>query len=156
MVRVGSGLLRDEDWRPLDGEICRVTAFTPLAGRVEGAEVKSFTRGLPYASIEIESPALAEPTTGFITHKLDFQHLSEAFNVRGVADDEEVIVVWNKSNLKRVARWFSRAMPGLVVWVCPKHAYELMTNPSFRPELDGLERHRAASPIVTWKPEVLR
>jgi hypothetical protein len=42
------------------------------------------------------------------------------------------------------------------VWVCPINAYELMTNPSFRPELDGLERHRAASPIVTWKPEVLR
>lgn len=88
-----NGLLRDEDWRPLDGEICRVKAFTPLAGRVEGTEVKSFTRGLPYASIEIESPALAEPTTGFITHKLDFQHLWQAFNVRGVADDEEVIVI---------------------------------------------------------------
>lgn len=147
-----SGLRRDEDWRPLDGEVCRVKAFTPLAGRVEGTEVKS----LPYASIEIESPALAEPTTGFITHKLDFQHLWQAFNVRGVADDEEVIVIWSKSNLKRVSRWFSRAMPGLVVWVCPKHAYELMTNPSFRPELNGLERHRAASPIVRWEPEVLR
>jgi hypothetical protein len=149
---VESGLRRDEDWRPLDGEVCRVKAFTPLAGRVEGTEVKS----LPYASIEIESPALAEPTTGFITHKLDFQHLWQAFNVRGVADDEEVIVIWSKSNLKRVSRWFSRAMPGLVVWVCPKHAYELMTNPSFRPELNGLERHRAASPIVRWEPEVLR
>jgi hypothetical protein len=52
------GLLRDEHWRPLDGEICRATAFTPIAGRVEGTKVKSSTLRLPYASIEIESPAL--------------------------------------------------------------------------------------------------
>lgn len=72
---VEHGLLRDEDWRPLDGEICRVIAFRPMAGRVEGTEVKSSTRSLPYAAIEIESPALNEPTTGFIIHKLDFRHL---------------------------------------------------------------------------------
>lgn len=150
------GLLRDEDWRPLDGEICRVRAFTPLAGRVDGTQVKSFTRRLPYASIEIESPALAEPTTGFITNKLDFQHLWQAFNVRGVGDDEEVIVVWNKSNLKHVARWLSRGMPGLIVWICPKQAYEVMTDPSFRPELAGMERHRAVSPIKRWEPGVMQ
>jgi hypothetical protein len=66
---------------------------------------------VPYAAIEIESPALAEATTGFITHKLDFQHLWQAFNVRGVADDEEVIVIWNRSALKGIARWRSRNMP---------------------------------------------
>jgi hypothetical protein len=77
------------------------------------------------------------------------------FNVRGVAGDEEVIVIWNKSNLKRRARWFSRAMPGLVVWLCPKHAYELMTDRSFRPDLTGLDRHLACNPIVEWKPEIM-
>lgn len=149
-------LLQDEDWRPLDGETCRVIEFRPLAGSVEGTEVKSFDRGVPYAAIEIESPALAEPTTGFITHKLDFQHLWQAFNVRGVADDEEVIVIWNKSNLKRPARWFSRTMPGLVVWVCPKNAYELGNNPNLRPELKGQEWFDAVSPVVEWKPDVMR
>ena len=112
-------------------------------------------QGLPYASIEIESPALAKPTTGYITNKLDFQHLWQAFNVRGVGDDEEVIVVWNKSNLKRVGRWLSRGMPGPIVWICPRQAYELMTDPSFRPGLDGMDRHRATSPIVRWEPEVM-
>ena len=63
-----TGLLRDSDWAPLDGEVCRVTTLTPLG----------FTKGLPYASVELESPLLAEPTTGFVTHKLDFEHLSEA------------------------------------------------------------------------------
>jgi len=153
---VETGLLRDRDWEPLDGEICRVIKFTPLAGRIEGTEVKSFTRGLPYASIELESPALAEPTTGFITHKLDFEHLWEVFNVRGVGDDEEVIVIWNKSNLKRAAKLLPRStMPGLVVWICPRNAYEVMNDETFRPELDGLARHKAARPIVEWKPDVL-
>jgi hypothetical protein len=146
-------LLRDEDWRPLDGETCRVIEFTPLAGRVEGTEVKSFKRRLPYATIEIESPALAQPTTGYITHKLDFQHLWEAFNVRGVADDEEVIVFWRKSNLRGIARWFSRTMPGLIVWICPKGAFEVATGSSA--ELSGEDWFRATSPIARWEPDVL-
>jgi hypothetical protein len=148
------GLLRDEDWRPLDGEICRVIEFRPMAGRVEGTEVKSSSRSLPYAAIEIESPILDEPTTGFITHKLDFRHLWEVFNVRGVSGDEEVLVIWNKSNLRRGMRWSARSMPGLVVWVCRKPAYELISDPTFRPELDGFARHDASNPIVEYKPEV--
>lgn len=147
-------MLRDEDWRPLDGEICRVIAFRPMVGRVEGDKVKSSSRSLPYAAIEIESAALEEPTTGFITHKLDFRHLWEAFNVRGVSADEEVLVIWNKSHLQRGTRWFARNMPGLVVWICRKPAYELINDPTFRPELSALERHRASRPVTEYKPEV--
>lgn len=40
------------------------------------------------------------PTIGYITNQLDFQHVSEAFEARGTADDKEVIVVWSKSNLQ--------------------------------------------------------
>ena len=149
-----NGLLRDEDWRPLDGEVCRVLEFRPMAGRVEGTQVKSSSRSLPYVAIEIESSALDEPATRFITNKLDFHHLWEAFNVRGVADDEEVLVIWNKSNLRRGSRWLARTMPGLVVWICRKPAYELISDPTFRPELSGLERHHAYSPITEYKPEV--
>jgi hypothetical protein len=138
--------------RPLDGEICRVIEFTPLAA-VEGTEVKSLGRGVPYAAIEIESPVLAEPTTGYVTHKLDFHHLWQAFNVRGVADDEEVIVFWRKSALKGIARWLSRNMPGLIVWVCRKGAYEVATGSG--PELSGEGWFEAISPIVKWEPDVL-
>jgi hypothetical protein len=151
---VEHGLLRDEDWRPLDGQICRVIAFTPLAGRVEGGEVKSSSWSLPYAAIRIESTALDQPTTGYITNKLDFRHLWEAFNVRGVSEDEEVLVIWNKSNLRRGTRWLARNMPGLVVWVCRESAYELINDPTFRPELSGLERHRAYSAVTEYKPDV--
>jgi hypothetical protein len=110
----------------------------------------------PYATIELESRLLTEPVRGFITHKLDFLHLWQAFEVRGVADDEEVIVIWNKSELKAGFRWFSRAMPGLRVWLCRQHSYELMNDPSFRPELSALERFKAAEVIEKWEPEALR
>jgi hypothetical protein len=152
---VETALIRDSDWELLEGEPCRVLEFTPLAGRMEGTKVKSSTMGA-YASIELESPVLAEPTTGFITHKLDFQHLWDAFDVRGVGDDEEVIVFWNKSNLKRAVKLLPRSMmPGLVVWVCPRNAYELMTDETFRPELHGVARYHAEKPIVEWKPDVM-
>ena len=150
------GLRRDEDWRPLDGYACRVIQFTALAGRVEGGEVKSFSKSDPYASIEIESSQLAEPTTGFVTHKDDFRNLWYVFNVRGVADDEEVIVFWRKSALKGAARSMSRTMPGLQICVYPKHAYELMADPNFPPELDPMERIEGqVPPIEMWVPEVL-
>jgi hypothetical protein len=45
-----TGLLGDSDWEPLDGELCRVIEFTPLAGRMEGRKVKSSSKGLPYGS----------------------------------------------------------------------------------------------------------
>jgi hypothetical protein len=148
-------LVRDEDWRPLDGEMCRVHSFTSLAGVVEGTEVKSSTRRLPYASIEIESRLLSELVTGYITHKLDFQHLWEAFNDRGIADDEEVIVIWNKSSLRGISRWTSRAMPGLLVWICRKGAYEIATDPRPSAGLEPSAWFEAVSPIVKWEPEVL-
>jgi hypothetical protein len=47
-------LLRDEDWRPLDGEMCRVIEFRPLSGSVEDGEVKSWSKDLPYAAIDID------------------------------------------------------------------------------------------------------
>jgi hypothetical protein len=146
-----SGLLRDEDWQPLEGWPCRVTAFRPFPDAEDDWR-------LPYAAIEIESSALAEPTIGYITHQLDFQHVSEAFEARGTADDKEVIVVWSKSDLHPAAGPGSRGMPGLTVCLCPKHSYELGIDRNFRPELEGEERRRAMAPIVRWErePEELR
>jgi hypothetical protein len=149
-----TGLLTDSDWSPLDGEPCRVTTFRAMGARMEGTNVRAVPN-LPYASIQIESPKLVEATTAFIAHKLDFQHLWQAFNVRGVDDDEEVIVAWNKKGLKRPYRWLSAVMPRLrLVWVCPKDAYDLIIDPTFKPELQGLERHKAMEQLAKWEPDV--
>ena len=66
----------------------------------------------------------------------------DAFNERGVGDEEEVIVSWIKSNLKGSARLVSRFMPRLVVSICPKEAFELMMDQDFRSSRSGRTRLR--------------
>jgi hypothetical protein len=142
---VETGLLRDSDWAPLDGEVCRVTTLTPLG----------FTKGMPYASVALDSTLLAEPTTGFVTHKLDFEHLSEAFSRRESEPNTEVLICWTKRHLRRSAKLVARFMPRMWVMLCAENAYELITDQTYKPELDGLERFRAQEPIAQWKPDVM-
>lgn len=47
------------------------------------------------------------------------------------------------------------SMPGFVVWVCPRNAYELIADQTFRPELDGMARWRAMAPIIERRPKIL-
>jgi hypothetical protein len=99
---------------------------------------------------------LPQEATGFIAHRDDFLNLWRAFEERGIGEDEEAIVHWiKKSQLRSLARLMSKTMPGLSVWVCPKHAYEVMIDDDFRPELTGSERWDARSPLAKWTPEVL-
>jgi hypothetical protein len=142
---IATGLLRDSEWAPLDGEICRVRTLTPMGWK----------KGVPYASVELESPVLAEPTTGFVTHKLDFEHLSEAFSRRESEPNTEILIIWTKRFLKRGAKLASRFMPRMWVMLCRENAYELWTDQSYEPELQGLERYLAQKPIAEWKPDVM-
>ena len=141
-----TGLLRDSDWAPLDGEVCRVTTLTDLG----------FTKGMPYASIELESPLLTEPTTGFVTHRLDFEHLLEAFSHRESEPNTEVLIVWTKRFLKRRAKLLARMMPRMWVMLCRENTYELMTDQTYEPQLRGTERARAQESIAEWKPDVMQ
>jgi hypothetical protein len=134
---VETGLLRDGDWAPLDGQVCRVTSLTPLG----------FTKRMPYASIALESPLLPKPTTGFVTHKLDFEHLSEAFRLKENEPDAEVLIIWTKQFLKRSARLLSRAMPHMWVMLCRMNQDEL---------LDSLEQAALQNSIAEWKPDVMQ
>jgi hypothetical protein len=81
--------------------------------------------------------------------------LWSAFNQRGVRDDEEVIVFWAKSHLKMEARLLAPTMPRLLVWICPREAFELMTDLNFKPELTGVARFEAKRPRAKWTPEVM-
>jgi hypothetical protein len=145
----------DRDWSVIDAEPCRVKAFTPWA-RVEKGQVVAFGgMTAPYASIEIECDQLPDGATGFITHQIDFLHLWSAFNERGVAEDEEVIVFWTKKKLRTSARLFSTFMPKLWVLIFPKGAFDLMNDPNSMPELTDAEYRRLQSPLVDWKPDVM-
>jgi hypothetical protein len=137
-----TGLLRDRDWAPLDGELCRVTSLVTLG----------FSRRMPYGSVEVESPRLTEPVTGFVCHKLDFANLSEAFSRRDQEPNTEVLISWTKRHHMWWAKPFGSFMPRMWVMLCRENAYELITDRTYKPELDGLERVRAQDPIASWKP----
>lgn len=140
-----TGLLRDSDWAPLDGEVCRATSLVHLG----------IAKGMPYGSIELESPKLSEPTTGFVTHKLDFEHLVAAFSQRDVEPNTEILILWTKQHYKGGAKLVSRFMPRMWVMLCPENAYELWTDRMFKPELQGMERFHAQAAIAEWKPDVM-
>ncbi len=142
---VENGLLRDSDWAPLDGWFCRVTTLRPFPT----------SKGYPYASVQVEAPPLTEPVTGFVTHKLDFEHLSEAFSRSEIEPDTEVQIVWTKKRYKRGVKLFARIMPRMEVRLCRKNAYELMYDETYEPELRGAERVRAHLPIAEWIPDVM-
>ena len=148
-------MLKDREWNEIDSEACRVINFTPLAA-IENGEVKAFDKTTPYASVLLECKKIPTRIEGFITHKIDFIHLWVALKERVLAENEEVIVIWSKKHLKTSAKLFSAVMPKLWVMICPKGAFELMTDPNSKPELNGEARWNATKPIIDWKPEVMK
>jgi len=112
-------------------------------------------RTTPYATVTMECKKLGKNIRGYITHKVDFRHLWAAFRDREVKENEEVIIIWTKKHYKRGVL-FSAFMPRLCVWVCPKGAFELLTDSDYKPELTGEARWNAMKPIIEWKPEVMK
>ena len=150
-------LSKDGDWAVVDGRICEVSRFIPFA-KVEDGKVSSTDRTMPYALITLDcrerGVELPAETVGAISHKLDFKRLWAAFVARGVGDDEKVIILWSKRNLKATARLFSPFMPRLAVTIFKTEAYELLTDSSYRPELRGEARFLAELPTHHWQPKV--
>jgi len=147
-------MLKDSDWSVLDGDACRVIGFTPMA-EIRNGKVHAISKSMPYAAVTFECTRIPDVVEGFICHKLDFKHLWAALRERPLGENEEALFFWNKSHLKSYAKLFSRIMPRLCVMVCPKGAFELMTDKMHRPELGGEARWEATRPIVQWKPEVM-
>jgi hypothetical protein len=90
-----------------------------------------------------------------VGHKLDFEHLSEAFSRRDEEPNTEVLIFWTKRHFTWWAKLFAPFMPRMWVMLCPENAYELITDQTYKPELEGLERARAQEPIAQWKPDVM-
>lgn len=149
--------LKDSDWKVVDGDVCRVVDFIPN-GTVCDGRVEIFSKSIPYASVLLRSIKFpGKGIKGFITHKLDFVHLWKAFKERGVKHDEEVLVAWGGGRYRnRFYKLLSFMLPKLWVMVCPKNAFEVITDKSYRPELTGEARAIAGSPIIDWKPEVMK
>ena len=147
-------MLKDRDWSPIESEACRVTEFTPMAV-IQNGKVRTLGKAMPYASVAFKCKKIPHNIEGFVCHKLDFVQLWAAFRERPLGENEEVIIFWTKKHFKGYAKIFSRFMPRLWVMVCPKGAFELLTDNKFKPELSGEARWKATRPIVQWKPEVM-
>ncbi|NCN83546.1 MAG: hypothetical protein GW808_07295 [Sphingomonadales bacterium] len=150
-----SNLITESDWAAIDGEICQITKFTPLA-KIIGGKIIDKSLSKPYALVTLQCPRLPRDTVGGITHKLDFMHLWAVCVEGQLTTAEEVHIAWTKSSLKMPAKLFSRFMPGLAVMICKAGAYELITDPQCQPDLTGEARFKAQMPITQIIPDVLK
>jgi hypothetical protein len=57
-----------------------------------------------------------------VTHKLDLQHLSEAFSRMESESNTEALIFWTKQHLKRSAKLFARMMPRMWVMLCRENS----------------------------------
>ncbi|MBS0478002.1 MAG: hypothetical protein JSR79_01725 [Proteobacteria bacterium] len=143
----------DRDWASVDGDICRVVKFSPLA-TISADRIEGQGWNKPYAFVTIESRRFASGAIGVIAHKLDFRHLWMAFYDYGLTDAEEVNIAWTKSTLRGPWKFLSGFAPGLAVMICKAGAYELITDRNCRPDLTGRARWEAEKPIIDLTPEV--
>ena len=119
-------MLKDIDWQVIEGDACRIMGFTPMAEIIKG-RVRTLHRTTPYGGVKFECTKMPQPVEGFICHKLDFKNLSEAMEAKSLRENTEVLMFWNKKQLKGYAKMFSGIMPRFCFMLCPKGAYELIT-----------------------------
>lgn len=148
-------LRKDSEWGKIDSEPCRVRDFVPLA-LVNNGVVSAPNSTDPYAYVILECKKIQGNIKGYVTHKIDFLHLWRAFEAKGTSENEEVIIFWSKKQLKTIPRLFSVFMPKLWVIVCRKGAFEIMSDPKWKPELTIELRKNAVWPIYEWRPRVLK
>ncbi|MEX1128634.1 MAG: hypothetical protein WEB50_08730 [Vicinamibacterales bacterium] len=174
-------LLKDREWASIDGQLCLVRQFVPMA-KMENGQVTAISATMPYASVTLSTEDGRE-LKGFIGHKTDFAMMWVAFNERTevagtrldvrsdidssddlclehLGENEEVWLIWTRKSYRTGAGFFKSFLPRLIVMVSRKGALELLRNRDLRPELSGEARHCAISPtispLLTWTPEVMK
>lgn len=162
-------LLKDRDWSLIDGELCLVSDFLPMAGSVvKDGKAVSPEISLPYASVALECKNHQGKIKGFITHKIDFANLWVAFKERGVnKEKEEVLVYWSAKHYKY--KWYqaisnfsltvlgSTPFPKLIVMVCPKGVYEkTLGDLRLLPQDQALVCVYALDALQQWIPDVIK
>ena len=149
---------KDISWNVVDHHMLRVLEFSPFLSTVEGKSIKLQDRFVPYALLTVEDTekSFDGKAVIYVTHKEDFMNLWKVFKEIGVKQNEEVIVVWSKNHYTNwVYKLLSAIMPKMQVMIFTKESRRLWTDNDYKPELDGLERHKARKPVVHLKPKVI-
>ena len=137
------------DWTQLEGEVIIVRKFNPLATLKDG-KVVSRGMDMPYAFVTINSPKLSTETVLPISHRVDFLHLWDAFKIRDLSRDEEILIEWSRKHDKWVFRFFSYFLPRLHVMLCPKGTYSRVSDPNWWKEAHGEAAFLSTAPIQQW------
>lgn len=148
-------LLSDKDWSKVDSQLCRIIEFIPMAS-VQNLKKTKIDLTSPYALISFETSDEPKILKGFITHRIDFKMLWHTFKERKIHEDEEVLFFWtNKHYKNRFYSLLSKFIPKMMIMICNKSSFEIMTNNDYRPELKGEARYLASKPIEEFKPDVM-
>ena len=107
---------KDIPWKRVEGWGLRVTHFTAFAS-VKGNKVKAYSRTLPYAILTVDHGKLPSETKLYVTHKEDFRHLWQAYEERGISEDEWVVVYDFNPMRPRWRRLLAFGLPRLLVSV---------------------------------------
>jgi hypothetical protein len=137
---VNNIFIKDSDWSVIEDDLCKVTNFETHRGKAARA------------TVTLDSPKIAANTVGAIFHKLDVQHLREAFAVKGNDPQMVVAIEWSKRHLSGVRKLLSPFMPRLFIMVMHEDAFELLINRNLCPELRGEARANAEKPVAMWEP----
>lgn len=126
------GFLKDKDWDRIDGKICLVKEFTPMFGAtIKGGIIYAPNKSVPYASLElVYGRNFNEKNTGFVTHKLDFESLWNAFNHPYIKSKRgEVLMYWTRRHYASGAtRLLSKLQPKMIVVICENDTHATLSN----------------------------
>ncbi len=129
-----------------------------LGAAVKGQQVITTTRSAPYGSVEISCARLPNgiKMRGFITHKLDFLNVWQAFAEEDVKlGRREVLAYWTKRHYANVvARLLSHSMPKFLVMTCRPGTFESCKNGLDWPaKEEAIVLVHALESTKWWKPE---
>jgi len=150
-----SRLDTEKEWSEIDGELCGVLQFTPFSVIENGKILASkITNPSPHATLTLECKKVQGTIIGYIWHRIDFRNLWKVFMERTVQENEEVIISWTTENYKYTwCKYFSYFMPKLWISIYPEGHFELLADPSLRPDSWGLKER---TPIEVFKPDVMK
>jgi hypothetical protein len=133
---------KDIPWEQVREKLCLVIDFRPMA-KVENGKVAMWNSTLPYGFLTVECEGLAGQADVWLTHRLDFLHVWEAFEQRNEAQGKEVIVI----PLRR-KRLLAGIFPVFQVWLCHHGTFNKLLHPELQKpgEAGALE----IVPIARW------
>ena len=143
----------DKEWSVIEGESCRVLAFTPFSV-IENGKILTGKLIEPYAHaiLTLESKKVQGTLKGYVWHKLDFRNPWKVFEERKVRENEEVIIIWTKQNYKYTwQKYVSYFLPKLWIAIFPKGYLEMKADPSLRPK--SMSPREFFCPIEVFKWE---